>query len=75
MRKLFGKIFLPDVTFPILGVLFVAMDEMEVISLTPEQERDTTDRDDDLGRLFAVAFAAVKPPFLLRLSAREGGKA
>ena len=50
------------------------MDEMEEISLTPEQEADALTRDDDLGRLFAVAFAAAVPPFPIRQGVQEGGR-
>ena len=50
------------------------MDEMEEISLTPEQEAEALDRDDDLGRLFAVAFAAAVPPFPLRQCVQVEGR-
>lgn len=53
--------------------VFMPMDEMEHIPLAPDQEAEATDRDDDLGRLFAAAFAAVVPPFPFLHGARAGG--
>ena len=55
--------------------VFMPMDEMEHIPLAPDQEAEATDRDDDLGRLFAAAFAAVVPPFPFLHGARAGGVA
>ena len=38
------------------------MVDMDELHLTPELETEATDRDDDLGRIFAAAFAFSVPP-------------
>jgi len=50
------------------------MDDMEETLLTPELEAMAMDRDDDLGRLFASAFAVPAPPFPFRPD-KDGGMA
>lgn len=46
---------------------------MEEMILTPELEAMAMDRDDDLGRLFASAFAFSAPPFPLQPGTQDGG--
>ena len=55
--------------------VFVLMDDMEETLLTPEAEAEATDRDDDLGRLFTVAFTIDVPPFPFWQDGHSGGEA
>ena len=51
------------------------MDDMDELHLTPELEAEATDRDDDLGRIFAAAFTISVPTFPFRQGCPQKGGA